>query len=205
MSNDELIQKQIAEGSYPQGMEGDAYRMVFRALKKEPSIKLPDDFAERVAFRVLASKKSFDWDKFFLFGGLWFGSLGLSFASGCGSNMQTGGRRTPKRTTHRRPCPLGSGRRPQDGAIGSRYCSCPGDDGTDSEVNAVHCGPLGLRRSKDQNDAPAHRAGHAVAAVGVGRADLPVRGAAATRGASGTRGAAAARSASTSGGAAARR
>jgi hypothetical protein len=43
---------------------------VFRALKNEHGEKLPDDFARKVSIRAFNAKKSFDWDKFFLFGGL---------------------------------------------------------------------------------------------------------------------------------------
>jgi len=70
MSEDELIQQQIENGKAPEGMDADAYRLVFSALKKEPSPRLREDFAKRVSALAFTPKKSFDWDKFFLFGGL---------------------------------------------------------------------------------------------------------------------------------------
>jgi hypothetical protein len=80
MSEDELIQKQIEEGTTPDGMDADAYRMVFHALKKEPDVNLPNDFAMRVASIAFAPKKSFDWDKFFLFAGLFALVIALVYA-----------------------------------------------------------------------------------------------------------------------------
>ena len=62
MSEDELIQQQIDNGGVPEGMDADAYRFVFRALKKESAPELRDDFAKRVAAIAFTPKKSFDWD-----------------------------------------------------------------------------------------------------------------------------------------------
>jgi hypothetical protein len=77
MSDDELIQQQIEDGKATEGMDADAYRLVFSALKKDPAPQLRDDFAKRIVARAFAPKKSFDWDKFFLFGGI-FTFLGIS-------------------------------------------------------------------------------------------------------------------------------
>ncbi|MBI1770178.1 MAG: hypothetical protein HY015_10750 [Bacteroidetes bacterium] len=70
MNIDELIQKQMEEGSNPSGVDAEAYRVVFNSLKKEPAYKLSPDFASRVAARAHAPAKTFDWDKFFLIGGM---------------------------------------------------------------------------------------------------------------------------------------
>lgn len=80
MSEDELIQKQIEEGNTPHGIDADAYRVVFRALKKEPGISLPDNFAQRVASLAFAPKKSFNWDKFFLISGIVSLIIALTYA-----------------------------------------------------------------------------------------------------------------------------
>ncbi|MBS1487541.1 MAG: hypothetical protein JST43_08110 [Bacteroidetes bacterium] len=70
MNKDELIQNQIESGCIPEGTDAEAYRVVFSAVRKEPSLKLPDDFVVRVSSIALTSKKTFDWDKLILFGGL---------------------------------------------------------------------------------------------------------------------------------------
>lgn len=66
---DELLQKQIEEGNVPEGLEGESYKIVFNALKKNPDFKLPSNFAHRVAAMAPASAKAFNWDKFFLISG----------------------------------------------------------------------------------------------------------------------------------------
>ena len=68
MSEDELIQKQIEQGNIPLGIDGDAYRFVFSALKREPNFKLSADFATKVS-ALTSSEKSFNWDKLLLIGG----------------------------------------------------------------------------------------------------------------------------------------
>lgn len=80
MSEDELIQQQIENGSTPEGVDADAYRLVFRALKTDLKGALPDDFAKRVSSLAFAPKKSFDWDKFFLFTGLFALIVALGYA-----------------------------------------------------------------------------------------------------------------------------
>ncbi len=81
MNQEELIQKQIEEGNTPQGMDGEAYRLVFRALKKEPTHNLSSDFAKRVASLAQAPSKGFDWDKFFLFAGIGVFGIILLYAA----------------------------------------------------------------------------------------------------------------------------
>jgi len=68
-TKDEHIQKQIEEGSSLHSIDADAYRTVFRSLKKNPDYKLPSGFAERVASMAQVPTKAFNWDKFFLIGG----------------------------------------------------------------------------------------------------------------------------------------
>ncbi|GHN00217.1 hypothetical protein WSM22_17060 [Cytophagales bacterium WSM2-2] len=77
---DELIQIQVEEGSIPVGVDAEAYRMVFSALKKEVDFKLPDDFASRVASLAQAPAKKTDWDKIFLFGGLFAFAIAMIYA-----------------------------------------------------------------------------------------------------------------------------
>jgi hypothetical protein len=67
-TSDELIQQQIEKGISTPGIDADAYKVVFNAIKKEPQLKLSSDFASKVALRV-SSEKSFNWDKFLLIGG----------------------------------------------------------------------------------------------------------------------------------------
>jgi hypothetical protein len=67
-SPDELIQKQTEAGAPPSTAEGEAYRMVFEALRKEPQYRLPSNFASKVAAKAMA-EKGFNWDKFFLISG----------------------------------------------------------------------------------------------------------------------------------------
>lgn len=45
---DEELQNSIERGLAGQGPDGEAYRRVFDALKKEPSFKLSSDFASKV-------------------------------------------------------------------------------------------------------------------------------------------------------------
>lgn len=80
MSEEELIQEQIENGSIPDGIDADAYRLLFSALKKDTQARLPDDFAKRVSSLAFARKKSFDWDKFFLFTGLFMLIAALGYA-----------------------------------------------------------------------------------------------------------------------------
>ena len=80
MSREELIQEQIEKGIVPDGIDADAYRLVFSALKKDTKTKLSDDFAKRVSSLAFARKKSFDWDKFFLFTGLFTLIAALGYA-----------------------------------------------------------------------------------------------------------------------------
>ena len=68
-NSDEIIQKQIEEGKVPEGLEGESYKIVFNALKKNPEFKLSSNFAHRVAAMVPAQAKAFNWDKFFLISG----------------------------------------------------------------------------------------------------------------------------------------
>ena len=80
MTPDELIQKQIEEGNAPQGIDGHAYRLVFKSLKKEPITKLSPDFASRVAALASSPSKKFDWDKFFFIGGIAAFGIALIYA-----------------------------------------------------------------------------------------------------------------------------
>jgi len=80
MNEDELIQQQIENGNVPDGIDADAYRLVFRALKTNLKTELPDDFAKRVSSLALAPKKSFDWDKFYLFSGFLALIVALGYA-----------------------------------------------------------------------------------------------------------------------------
>jgi hypothetical protein len=67
-TSDEFIQKQIEEGIIPSGAEGDAYKVVFNSLKREPHLKLSADFAKKVSL-LATPEKSFNWEKFLLIGG----------------------------------------------------------------------------------------------------------------------------------------
>jgi hypothetical protein len=80
MNHEERIQKQVEAGNVPEGAEGETYRLVFSALKKEPHYKLSDDFAKRVAAMAPTPANSFDWDKFFLFVGLGVFGIALLYA-----------------------------------------------------------------------------------------------------------------------------
>jgi len=80
MNEDELIQRQIENGTIPEGIDGEAYQLVFRALRTDIKGKLPDDFAKRVSALAFARKKSFDWDKLFLFTGLFAIIVALGYA-----------------------------------------------------------------------------------------------------------------------------
>jgi hypothetical protein len=66
--SDELIQKQTEAGTPPSTTEGEAYRLVFDALRKEPGFHLPSNFASKVAAKAMAENK-YNWDKFFLISG----------------------------------------------------------------------------------------------------------------------------------------
>jgi len=66
--SDEHIQQQVEKGIPASGIDADAYKVVFNAIKKEPHLKLSSDFASKVAFRV-TPEKSFNWDKFLVVGG----------------------------------------------------------------------------------------------------------------------------------------
>jgi len=80
MNVDESIQKEIEEGKFPSGVDADAYRLIFRSLKKEPNMNLSADFAQRVSLMAGSRSKSFDWDKFFLFAGFGAFSIALIYA-----------------------------------------------------------------------------------------------------------------------------
>jgi hypothetical protein len=68
-TSDELIQKQVEEGSASFGADADAYKVVFNSLKKEPGIKLSADFAYKVSQLASSPEKSFNWEKFLLISG----------------------------------------------------------------------------------------------------------------------------------------
>jgi hypothetical protein len=72
-TTDEIIQKQTEEGNAPSNTDGEAYRLVFNSLCKEPGYKLSVNFAKKVS-SIAIVKKSFNWDKFFFIaGGVGFG------------------------------------------------------------------------------------------------------------------------------------
>jgi hypothetical protein len=77
---DESIQKLVENGNAAEGSEGDAYRMVFNALKKSPQFTLPSNFAHRVAAMAPAHPKAFNWDKFFLISGCISFLLAMTYA-----------------------------------------------------------------------------------------------------------------------------
>ncbi len=81
-TSEEIIQKQTEEGNAPANIDGEAYKLVFEALCKEPAFKLPSDFAKKVSL-MASEKKSFNWDKFFFIcGGIGFvAALIYAFAS----------------------------------------------------------------------------------------------------------------------------
>jgi hypothetical protein len=68
---EEELQKNIESGQTPSGDELDikAYQQVFHSLKKEPGIKLPNDFSERVIARVQRKQKRAASRDLFWFGG----------------------------------------------------------------------------------------------------------------------------------------
>ena len=80
MSEDELIQRQIENGNAPDGIDAEAYRLVFSALKTDLKVKLSNDFAKRVSSLAFTPKRSFDWDKFFLVSGLFALIVALGYA-----------------------------------------------------------------------------------------------------------------------------
>lgn len=57
--SDEEIQKLFDSNQQPEGDGGDvaAYQKVFRAISKEPSIKIGSTFAETVVKKIVAQKK----------------------------------------------------------------------------------------------------------------------------------------------------
>src|SRR5882724_3560603 len=65
---DELIQKQVEEGNIPLGADAEAYRLVFRSLKKEPNYKLSPDFASKIAAQAVVSSESFNWERLLFIG-----------------------------------------------------------------------------------------------------------------------------------------
>lgn len=79
-NSDEIIQKQIEGGNLPEGLEGESYKVVFNALKKNPEFKLPSNFAHRVAAIAKAPAKAFNWDKFFLISGCISFLIALTYA-----------------------------------------------------------------------------------------------------------------------------
>jgi hypothetical protein len=72
-SYEEELQKSLENGDVPQGVDGKAYREVFRALKKEPEYQLPPDFARRVLARLQSRQESkVSRDYFWFFAGMFF-------------------------------------------------------------------------------------------------------------------------------------
>ncbi|MGC4020938.1 MAG: hypothetical protein QM734_02875 [Cyclobacteriaceae bacterium] len=74
MSSDDLIQNQIEGKQEITGPDADAYKIVFKSLKKEPNYNLSNDFALKVS-SLAESKKTFNWERFILISGI-FGFLG---------------------------------------------------------------------------------------------------------------------------------
>jgi hypothetical protein len=73
---EEELQKALENGRVPlqaEPLDVKAYRQVFRALKKEPSYHLPDNFAHQVAAQINEQQQSRS-----LFDDLWI-ALGLLF------------------------------------------------------------------------------------------------------------------------------
>jgi hypothetical protein len=57
--SDEEIQKKLESGGNPELSESDraSYSAVFRAISKEPLLRISDSFAERVVKKIVAQKK----------------------------------------------------------------------------------------------------------------------------------------------------
>src|SRR5882757_4901504 len=55
---DEDLQNEIERGDVPVGIEANAYKRVFDALRKDPDFILPVNFADHVIARVEAKKES---------------------------------------------------------------------------------------------------------------------------------------------------
>jgi hypothetical protein len=67
--NDEDIQKRIEAGNHGASKDEIAYKLVFRALKKEIEFPLSDSFAEKVMYLVKEKQeaKSKSWFEYILF------------------------------------------------------------------------------------------------------------------------------------------
>lgn len=57
--SDEEIQKKFEAGDEPQisGLDHASYTVVFRAISKEPRLKISDSFAERVVKKIVAQRR----------------------------------------------------------------------------------------------------------------------------------------------------
>lgn len=68
---DEELQNSIEKGFKGKGLEARAYRTVFDAVEKEPSYKLPSNFADKVMVKIeVASKRSASRELVWLYVGL---------------------------------------------------------------------------------------------------------------------------------------
>ena len=85
MDNDEEIQKRIEAGNHGNTKDELAYKLVFRALKKEVEFPLSNSFAEKVMFMVQEkqapkAKSLFEYIYFAIGIGLILTGFGLSIA-----------------------------------------------------------------------------------------------------------------------------
>ena len=70
---EEELQNSVEKGFQGKNHDARAYRMVFDVVQKEPSYKLPSDFADKVMLRIeRASQKSASQDMAWLYVGLVF-------------------------------------------------------------------------------------------------------------------------------------
>ena len=70
---EEELQNSVENGFKGKDFNGRAYRMVFDVLQKEPSYKLPSDFADKVMLRIdMASQRSSSQEMVWLYVGLIF-------------------------------------------------------------------------------------------------------------------------------------
>ncbi len=58
MSNDEELQNEIELTGSGSGPDAQVYKRIFDALKREPDFKLPPSFADKVIYKIEATRES---------------------------------------------------------------------------------------------------------------------------------------------------
>jgi hypothetical protein len=71
MTNEEQIQRRVELGEVIDNLDAKAYQRVFSGLKKEPELRLPSSFADRVVTMVAEKResKSSSWEIILLISG----------------------------------------------------------------------------------------------------------------------------------------